>query len=344
MDRIERLAHFAVIVIGVVALFTALNAVESVFAPLALALVAGVVLSPVSDFGDRLGLPPVVGALVSLFLTLLILAVLAAALQPIIARMMEEAPKIWSDMQDTLAFFQQMLAGFSDLKDDVSAALAPQAQAAEAEPGMALPSVTDALLLAPAVAAQLLIFAGALFFFLMTRQDIYDWAARRLSEPTERAQTARRLRDAERLVSRYFLTITVINIGLGIMTAAVLQLLGLPGAALWGLVACLLNFVLYLGPALVAVALVFAGVAAFDGGYSLLPAAAFVTLNALEGQFVTPALVGRHTEVNPLLVFLALVFGIWLWGPIGGIVAIPLLLWVIQLNTVASPVRAAKPA
>jgi len=73
-------------------------------------------------------------------------------------------------------------------------------------------------------------------------------------------------------------------------------------------------------------------VAQFDGAMSLAPASAFVILNTIEGQFVTPTLVGKHMAINPLLVFLALIFGIWLWGPIGGIVAIPLLLWGLVLN------------
>ena len=122
------------------------------------------------------------------------------------------------------------------------------------------------------------------------------------------------------------------------------ETLGVPGAILWGVVGFLLNFVVYLGPAVFTVALLFAGIAAFDGWLALAPAAGFVMLNTLEGQFVTPALVGRNMELNPLLVFLALVFGIWLWGPIGGIVAIPLLLWVLVLNDCLTPQAAAAAA
>ena len=85
------------------------------------------------------------------------------------------------------------------------------------------------------------------------------------------------------------------------------------------------------GPALVAAALLLAGLLSFDGLAGLAPAALFVSMNAIEGQFVTPALVGRHMHVNPLLVFLSLVFWLWLWGPIGGIVAIPVLVWTLYL-------------
>jgi predicted PurR-regulated permease PerM len=136
----------------------------------------------------------------------------------------------------------------------------------------------------------------------------------------------------------------MINAGLGAATAMALQAMGLPGGLLWGVVAFLMNFIVYLGPAIFIVALLFAGVAAFDGGMALAPALTFVVLNGIEGQFVTPALVGRNMALNPLLVFLALIFGIWLWGPIGGIVAIPLLLWVLVLNDgLKAPTPAAEP-
>ena len=93
------------------------------------------------------------------------------------------------------------------------------------------------------------------------------------------------------------------------------------------MVAFLVNFLLYLGPSIFVVVLLFAGVAAFDGRLAVLPAVGFLLLNGIEGQFVTPALIGRTLRLNPLVVFLALVFGLWLWGPVGGIVAIPLVLW-----------------
>lgn len=336
MRRLESLSRASVVVIGAVALVAALDHVEGIFAPLALALVAGVVLSPISDAWERVGFPPAWGALSSLVLTLVLAGGLILVLQPIVMQLVDQAPKVWSDMRMTLWGLRDMLQGLRDATGEVAQAISPDASAAAAPASsgeeVALPSLTDAILIAPSVLGQIMIFAGALFFFLLSRNEIYSWAASRLVEPSKRADTAARLRQAERRVSRYFLTITLVNAGLGVLTAIALQFIGLPGAPLWGLVAFLMNFVLYLGPALVAVSLLFAGVAAFDGSQAALPALAFMALNAIEGQFVTPTMVGRHMSLNPLLVFLALVFGIWLWGPIGGIVAIPLLLWVLVLN------------
>lgn len=344
MTRTDRLVQGAQIVVGVVVGLAALDHLESVAAPIALALVAGVVLSPVSDFWERKGAPPAVGALTSLLATVLLILLLAAALQPAVAQLVAQVPTVWADLGATIDQLRDLARGLQDMQDRMSEVMEGEEPATGASPGdraegatpsdppFQLPTLGDAVLLAPAVLAQFLVFIGALFFFLLTRAEIYDWAARRLSEPTERAQTARRLRDAERRVARYFLTISAINAVLGIATAAVLQALGMPGALFWGLAAFLMNFILYLGPAIVAGALLLAGIGAFDGVASILPALAFVTLNSLEGQFATPTLVGRSIRVNPLLVFLSLVLGIFLWGPIGGVVAIPLLIWVLVLN------------
>jgi len=334
LDKTERLAHYAVIALAVIALVAAMSLGEAILAPLTLALVAGVVLSPLSDFWENRGYSPVWGALLGLAATLLVAGTLVLTFQPVVARLVVQVPKVWSDMQEVVHSLRGLMRGLSAVSEGVADAITPEAHAATAtaEESVAMPSVADALMAAPAILSQILIFAGSLFFFLLTRSEIYGWVARHLSSACGRVELAQRLRRAERHVSRYFLTITLINAGLGAITATVLQLLGLPNAMIWGVVVFMVNFVVYLGPAVLMTVLLFVGVAEFDGLVALAPAAAFLMLNTLEGQFVTPALVGRHMAINPLLVFLALIFGLWLWGPIGGIVAIPLLLWVLVLN------------
>lgn len=340
----ERYAQLATIMIGLVAFTFALIATRDISAPIVLALALGIVLSPISEFWARVGFPPVMGALTSLMLTLLLIVLAGLAFQPVVVQLVSAAPKVWADVQDLLAVIRGMMQGVSDMAQDVAGTASTAAPEDENGDAMPIPSMGDALLLAPGVVAQILTFAGTLFFFLLSRGQIYTFLARRLSEPSNRAITAQRLREAEFTVSRYFLTITAINAGLGMTAAAAFHLIGLPGAALWGTMAFILNFVIYLGPAVLAVALLFTGVAVFDGLMSFAPAAIFVTLNTIEGQFFTPTLVGRNMDLNPLLVFVSLVFGIWMWGAIGGIVAIPLLLWWrVILNGVAAPAHVPTP-
>ena len=335
MDQTERLARISVILTGAFAVVAALRLGQDVLAPITLALVAGVVLSPLSDFWERHGDSPVWGALLGLLATLVLVGCLALTIQPVVASLVEQAPKVWSDMQEVVHAIRGLMRGLSEVKDSVASAIAPEANAANpptAEESVTVPTVADAIMIAPAILSRILIFAGTLFFFLLTRAEIYDWVSLRLSGRGTRAQLALRLRLAERNVARYFLTVTLINAGLGVLTAVALGMIGVTAAPTWGFAAFLLNFVVYLGPAVFVVVLLFVGIAQFDGAHSLAPAAAFLTLNTLEGQFITPTLVGRHMAVNPLLVFLALIFGLWLWGPVGGVVAIPLLLWVLVLS------------
>lgn len=337
MTKLEPLSQVALIVIGAVVLFAALHALSDIFAPLALALVTGVVLSPVSDYCDRHHLPRTMAALVTLLITLVLLTLLFLIFQPAAEQLVAQAPKVLRDLHQAMETLRSIAQGLAKMSTNVSEAITPEAKAAAGtakaakDAGVHVPTVASALMMAPAILAQFTVFAGSLFFFLLTRAEIYDWAARRLAPPAERGALVGRMRDAERRVSRYFLTIALINAGLGLATAAALQLMGLPQAMTWGLVVFVLNFVPYLGPALALAGLIYAGVAAFDGADALLAAAAYVGLIILESQFVTPTLVGRNTAVNPLLVFLALIFGFWLWGPMGGIVAIPLLIWALVL-------------
>ncbi|KAB2885550.1 MAG: AI-2E family transporter [Albidovulum sp.] len=340
MEKTERLSQFAVIFIASILAIAAAGWGKDILAPITLALVAGVVLSPLSDFWEGHGYSPVWGALLGLLVTLVVVGALVLAFQPVIAGLVEQAPKVWSDMREVVASLRGLIRGLSEVTENVTSAIAPQANAAPAAPAdeaVAMPSVSDAIMAAPLILSQILIFAGALFFFLLTRREIYGWVSLRLSSRGERAELALRLRRAERNVARYFSTITLINAALGVLTAVALQVMGVADGMMWGVVAFLVNFIVYLGPTVFVVVLLFVGVAEFDGAMSLAPAASFILLNTIEGQFVTPALVGKHMAVNPLLVFLALIFGIWLWGPIGGIVAIPLLLWGLVLSDSLAP-------
>lgn len=128
-------------------------------------------------------------------------------------------------------------------------------------------------------------------------------------------------------MSAYLITVTVINIAVGLAAAGLAFMMGLPGAIVWGAVAFVLNYIPYIGPGMVVIGLFGAGLLTFD---TLLPALAapllFVAFTFVEGHFVTPAVVGRRLLMHPLAVFLSLAFWSWLWGPIGAFLATPLLI------------------
>ena len=324
--------RWSTLVLAVIATFVVLDAADNVFAPLVLAFVIGVVLSPMSDLCERLGAPRIVAAVISMAVGLSVIAVVGLLLQPIVLRIVDLAPTIWRRFAETISELQILLSGLDAVTKDVAQAVSEGGPSA-AEEGVTLPTLTDALLLAPTVAGQILIFLGGLFFFLSGRVEVYDYLSRHRVLSKRPRDVTRILLAAERRVSRYFLTILVINAGFGAIIAGAMALIGMPWPMTWGIVAFLLNFILYLGPIFMAGCLAVAGSLTFGGLEAFLPAVVYVGLNAVEGQFVTPQLVGRSLHVNPLLVFLSLVLWLWLWGPLGGFVAIPLLVWLIAVTT-----------
>jgi predicted PurR-regulated permease PerM len=141
----------------------------------------------------------------------------------------------------------------------------------------------------------------------------------------------------EILISRYLLTITAVNVCLGVAVTLALWAVGMPSPALWGVLAVVLNYVMYVGPAMMALILLSISLATRQGGIDIIaPPAVYLGLHFIESQFITAQVLGVTMTMNPFLVFLSLAFWIWLWGPIGGFIAVPSLLVIYALlrNTV----------
>jgi predicted PurR-regulated permease PerM len=147
---------------------------------------------------------------------------------------------------------------------------------------------------------------------------------------SEASAKALRLTEAIRVeVGRYFGTVALINVGLGIATALTLYALGMPNAILWGVMACLFNFVPYLGPIAAFAIIAVAALLTFKSiGQALAVPGAFLVLHLIEGQIVQPLTVGRRFEVNALVVLLAVWFGYGFWGIPGMLLATPALVAV----------------
>jgi len=128
-------------------------------------------------------------------------------------------------------------------------------------------------------------------------------------------------------LGRYYGTIALINLAFGVATGVTMMLLGVPNAFLWGTVAAVLNFIPYVGSAITLVILLVVALVSFDSVARIAAVvASFLALATVEGQVVQPLLVGKRLEINPLLVFLAVWFGGWMWGIAGITIAVPSLL------------------
>ncbi len=139
--------------------------------------------------------------------------------------------------------------------------------------------------------------------------------------------TLRVLNDVDENMSRYFGTFTLINIALGIVATGLAWATGLPNPLLWGVLACVLNYIPYIGPSIVMVTLFVVGLLVHPSlGEAAIAPLVYLAIVAVEGQFLTPTLMGKSLELNPFAVFLAIAFCAWLWGPLGAFLAVPLLM------------------
>jgi predicted PurR-regulated permease PerM len=134
------------------------------------------------------------------------------------------------------------------------------------------------------------------------------------------------MRDIEDHISRYLLTITAINLGLGFAVGLTVNFLGLRNPVMWGVMVALLNYIPYLGALTGIICMTLGAVLSFDSlGYAMIFPASYLILAILEGNFITPFVLGRSLTLNPILILVALAFWGWMWGISGMILAVPIL-------------------
>jgi predicted PurR-regulated permease PerM len=153
-----------------------------------------------------------------------------------------------------------------------------------------------------------------------------------------RLRTLRALNAIEEHLGVYLLTVTLINMGVGIATGLICWVTDMPNPAGLGALAATLNYLPIIGPVAMFAILILVGLIAFSTlGAGLIAPLAFVGVTFLEGHFITPTIVGRRLELNALAVFVALAFWTWLWGPMGGFLSSPLLIVALILRDHLSP-------
>jgi predicted PurR-regulated permease PerM len=234
---------------------------------------------------------------------------------------MEQAIKEWRrPMEEVSRRASQSLDRLASLASSADSRSAPE-PAAET-PGL----VRRATAMLPAFFAGLAIVVFLTFLLLLYGDAILRKSASLMPRFEDRRRLVQTTRHTQAQLSGYVLTITAINIGLGLAVAGALALLGVEDPLLWGGMAGLLNFAPYVGPLIGLVLLTLAGFAQFaDPAQALLPPLVFLVIQTLEGQLLTPMILGRSMALDPVIVFLSLLLLGWLWGVVGLLLAVPLL-------------------
>jgi predicted PurR-regulated permease PerM len=165
-----------------------------------------------------------------------------------------------------------------------------------------------------------------LFFLLGWGSSLFHNLIKLLPNFRSRRQVVHIVTDIEHSIAVYLGTITLINMGLGVVVSGAMYLLGMPNPMLWGVVAATLNYIPYLGPLTTVGILSFVALLSYPSlSGAVAPPAVFLATTALEGQIVTPLALGRKLAINPLLTFVSVFFWYWVWGVIGALLAVPIL-------------------
>jgi predicted PurR-regulated permease PerM len=329
-DRL--LASVALIAgIGViVALPFALRAGAEFFMPVTAALVVAIALVPLLEWFERRGLPSKLSAglcvLVFLMLALFAIGSIVVPASDWVAQVPTKIGKVRSALEPIFDLYKN-LDRFID--KTVSQIEISQTQNAARAVRIETPNSMLGLLTssAPHLLIQLFFSLLVIFFFLA------GWTAMRKKTIVSRGSfegaltTARVIQQVVDATSTYLGTITLINIGLGGLTALALWWLGMPSPVMWGGIVAVANYIPYLGPIVCALLLFVGGLMIYpDIWGAMLPPAAFVGFHLVEANFFTPMVVGHRLTISPLSILISLSFWAWVWGTTGALLAVPLLI------------------
>ncbi|HEX8641117.1 MAG TPA: AI-2E family transporter [Allosphingosinicella sp.] len=330
--RRDRLLAALALMFGIglaLALPFALRAGAEFFLPVTAALVIAIALVPVLEWLERRRLPSALAALMCLILLIAVANIAVAAIVLPATEWFRLLPERIGRLRETLAPLFEIYADFEQFIDSVvrefgrSSGSAPQTVQVET-PNSLLQIIATS---APFAAIQLFFAVLVIYFFLA------GWTRMRKRTITARASfggaltTARVIQQVVDATSTYLGTITMVNVGMGLVVAAVVYWIGMDTPLMWGGIATVLNYIPYLGPIGSALLLALGGLMTFeDPWYAMLPAMSFVVIHLVEANFVTPTVVGRRLTINPLLILLSLSFWAWVWGTTGALLAVPLLI------------------
>jgi predicted PurR-regulated permease PerM len=320
-------ASWPLVVLAVLATLAALYVARDVLIPIVVALLLALLLRPIMRRMQGLKLPDLLSAF-------LLVALAAGVFVGGIYLLAGQAQYWLAEAPQTIRQVSQMIPKRPGPIDDLqktSKAVEELTQSdAAAKPVPVKVHSDDAAYAILGVSGHFLgsaVIVFVLAFFLLGFSDtLLRQAIGSRSKFNEKRNIVELVPNIENGISRYLLTITAINIGLGIATALAMWVLGMPNAILWGVMAATLNYVPHVGAFACMVVLFFVGAVSHESlAYGGLAAGAFVILTSVESYFVTPMILSKSLQLSPLAVILAILFCGWLWGIAGGLIAAPLL-------------------
>jgi predicted PurR-regulated permease PerM len=302
-------------ILATVAIIWLLREARDLLIPIAIGILISYALEPIVSWLERRGITRMVGAGLVMLTVLITSAAAGYAFRDDALDVMREAPRALERLRETVSSQIGIDAGATGGMTD--SAKGTRATASAAPNLRALASL----------GVQLIVVFFLIFFLLIStprlREQLLEFAT---SDAEQRHTAADVFDEINRQIQRYLLGLLGTAIMVGALTWAVLAWQHVEHAAMWGILAGLLNSIPYFGPVIVCGGLFVVGLMQGGGmSMALQISGAALLITSLEGWLVTPALMGKAEKMSVLAVFIGLVVWIWLWGEWGTILAVPML-------------------
>jgi predicted PurR-regulated permease PerM len=324
-ERVE-IRSISITGLFVLAAFYTLYFARAFFLPIVLAVLLDFLLSPLIRALKRARIPEPLGA------ALVIVALLGAAgiaVYELVDPAREWVAKAPASMREA----ESRLRKLRSPVEQVSKTAQQVEQVAKVDDGKTPevvvkgPSLTERLFGTTQTLVASAVEVVILLYFLLAAGDLFlQKLIKVLPLLRDKKKAVAIARETEASISTYLVTVTLVNVGLGLAVAVVMFLLKMPNPLLWGALAALAEFIPYLGATALIALLTLAGLVTFEQvGHALLIPVSYLTVNVFQSQFISPLILGRRLTLNPVAIFVGLVFWWWIWGVPGAFVAVPLI-------------------
>ncbi len=318
--------HVALLLLALLAILYTLHIAQSFILPIVLSILLNLLLSPlVVSMRKYLHFPEALGAGLVILVFLGVVVFGAYRLAPAATAWIARAPESMATLERKIQPLRKPVEKVSQAAEQVEEATDLDKKTPQVE--IKGPSLTKQVFGGTTALLSTLMVIIFLTYFLLASGDLFlQKLVAVLPQLKDKKTAVHIVRDTQAQISLYLVTTTIINVGVGVATGIALWLVGMPNPVLWGVVAGVLNFVPYIGGLVNTVILTLAAFLAFDNATeALLVPVVFTVINILEGNLITPMILGRRMRLNTVAVFIGLIFWWYLWGIPGAILAVPMM-------------------
>lgn len=344
--KIASPTSISLVILATLAVFYTAYIAQDIILLLMVTGLTSLLLSPGVRLLNQVKIPRPIGALLLLMLLIVPSSIFISQLQEPISRWAQMLPQLSAEVSQQIEVLDQAIESTTKAPakveeestswfswfDDKPIQAAPPEESNVIETRLKeslFVFASDIAMSAPMMLIQIFTTLILILFTLIYSPQLFQQYLRLFVSDNKRDQVSRFAIETQKQLSRYILTVSLINITLAAASIIFFYAMGLQDALLLGTFVGLLNFIPYVGP-LIALGLIAIGGLVQWGGDAnvLIVLVGTMSLNVIESQFVTPLILAKNMRINPFLIILCLLITAWMWGLVGVIIAVPMLVCI----------------